>query len=87
MKWKVEYTKAARNQLDKLPREVSLRIVAYMEGRAAESSRQYGAAMTGNYSGRWRYRVGVYRVICSLHDDVLTIEVIRIGHRGDVYKK
>ena len=84
--WKVEYTKAAREQLKKLPRDVSLRITKYMDKRAALLPREYGKAMTGNYSGFWRYRVGDYRVICSLHDDVLMIEVIRVGHRSDVYK-
>ena len=87
MQWKVEYTNTARSQLDKLPREVSSRIESYMEKRAALSPRDYGAAMTGNHAGHWRYRVGVYRVICSFKDEVLTIEVIRVGHRSDVYKK
>ena len=76
----------AREQLKKLPRDVSLRITKYMDERAAVLPREYGKAMTGNYAGFWRYRVGHYRVICSLHDDVLMIEVIRVGHRSDVYK-
>ncbi|MBQ7594657.1 MAG: type II toxin-antitoxin system RelE/ParE family toxin [Synergistaceae bacterium] len=37
--------------------------------------------------GYIRYSVGHYRVICSLHDDVLMIEVVRVGHRSDVYKR
>ena len=57
-----------------------------MDKRAAEAPRQYGKAMKGEYAGRWRYRVGVYRVVCSLRDDVLVIEVVRVGHRRDVYK-
>ena len=34
----------------------------------------------------WSYRVGDYRVICDIHDNVLTVEVIRIGHRSYIYK-
>lgn len=58
-----------------------------MDERAAVMPREHGKAMTGDYSGFWRYRVGHYRVICSLYDDVLMIEVIRVGHRSDVYKR
>lgn len=85
--WKVEYTKAAREQLKKLPREIAKRITEYMNERPINAPRQYGKAMKGNFAGLWRYSVGEYRVICSLHDEVLVIEVIRIGHRGSVYKK
>ena len=86
MAWKVEYTKTAREQLKKLPNDIALRIMKYMDKRAAEAPRQYGKAMKGEYTGRWRYRVGDYRVVCSLHDDVLVIEVVRVGHRKNVYK-
>lgn len=87
MVWKIEYTKTAREQLKKLPKDISLRITKYMDGRAANSPREYGKAMKGEYSGCWRYRVGDYRVVCSIHDDVLVVEVIRVGHRKEVYKK
>ena len=87
MAWKIEYTKTAREQLKKLPFDIASRVTEYMRERAAEAPRQYGKAMKGNFSGFWRYRVGEYRVICSLHDDILVIEVIRIGHRKNIYKK
>lgn len=35
---------------------------------------------------RWRIRVGTYRVIYEIHDDRLLVLVIRIGHRGQVYR-
>ena len=85
--WKVEYTKTAREQLKKLPKNISERIIDYMDKRAANSPYRYGKFMKGEFEGCIRYRVGNYRVVCSLHDDVLVIEVVLIGHRGSVYKK
>ena len=40
-------------------------------------------------SGReaWRIRIGIYRVIYEIHNDVLAIIVIMIAHRKDIYKK
>jgi mRNA interferase RelE/StbE len=36
--------------------------------------------------GLWRYRVGDYRVICEIQDEVLRVLVIEIGNRRDVYR-
>ena len=35
----------------------------------------------------WKYRVGDYRLICSLENDRLIVLVLRIGHRREVYKR
>ncbi len=44
---------------------------------------------TEKLGGRDRYRVrqGVYRIIYSISDDVLIVHVIKVGHRGDVYRR
>ena len=34
----------------------------------------------------YRVRVGDYRVIYSVHNDVLTVEILNAGNRGDIYK-
>lgn len=34
----------------------------------------------------WKYRVGDYRIIAQINDGTVTILVVRIGHRGDVYR-
>jgi len=47
--------------------------------------RRIGKALSGNYSGEWRYRVGDYRLLAVIKDDVVTILVLEIGHRSKVY--
>ena len=42
-------------------------------------------AMQG-YAGFYRLRVGDYRVIYTVNDNVLLVRVIEVGNRGDVYK-
>ncbi len=46
-----------------------------------------GKALTGNWTGHWRYRSGDYRVICRLHNRVMVIEVVKAGHRSSVYDR
>ncbi|MCF2612540.1 type II toxin-antitoxin system RelE/ParE family toxin [Fusobacterium perfoetens] len=51
-----------------------------------EDPRVHGKSLTGNKKGIWRYRVGNYRVLCDIQDEVLTILVLEIGHRSKIYK-
>jgi mRNA interferase RelE/StbE len=36
--------------------------------------------------GLWRYRVGDYRLICRIDDQAVTILVLEIGHRREIYR-
>ncbi len=35
----------------------------------------------------WRIRVGDYRVLYEIHENLLRVLIIRVGHRRDVYRK
>ena len=51
-----------------------------------DDPRSSGRALTGGLGGFWRYRVGGYRVICDIQNEVLRVLVVRIGDRRDVYR-
>ena len=40
-----------------------------------------------NSNDNWRLRVGNYRIIYSIVDNILIIEIIRVAHRREVYRK
>ena len=77
------------SQLRKLHRDIAKRIVDYMDDRvaAADNPRAVGQALTGPLGGLWRYRVGDYRVICDVQDQILRVLVVRIGGRDSVYRR
>ena len=87
MQWKVEYSDSAKRQMRKLDKTVRTAIERFVH-RLPDypSPRSIGKVLKGQFSGLWRYVVDDYRLICSIHDDVLVIEVIKIGHRREIYK-
>ena len=89
MTWQIKWNDSAAKELRKLDHHEQKQIIEYLHGRIAsnENPRRFGAALSGDKSGLWRYRVADYRIICSLEDDIATVLVIRIGHRRDVYNK
>ncbi len=42
-------------------------------------------ALQGNHKGKFRFRIGNYRVVLKKEDDKLIITVISVGHRKDIY--
>ena len=88
MAWMIDYTDTAKEQLRKLDKPVARRIVDFMDERIAEADnpRQTGKALTGSLGDLWRYRVGDYRVICDIQDEVLRVLVVQVGNRGKVYR-
>ena len=86
--WKIEFTPKALKQLRKLPPQIQARIVDKLEGDVLtqDDPRLIGEAMIGNWTGFWRYRVGDYRAICRIEDAVVTVFVIEVGHRREVYR-
>jgi len=87
--WRVELHPKAEKELLKLDRNVARKIVRFLRERVAplEDPRSLGEPLRGPELGRfWKYRVGNYRLICHIHDPKVTILVVRIGHRREVYR-
>jgi len=89
MAWKVELDSAAERDLDALDPQTAKRILVFLHSRIAtlEDPRSIGGALKGSkLSEFWKYRVGDYRIISRIEDDVLRILVVRIGNRREVYR-
>jgi mRNA interferase RelE/StbE len=43
-------------------------------------------ALKGDYAGYYRYRIGDYRVIYSVDDELVQVFVVAIAHRSEVYE-
>ncbi len=87
MAWKIEISDEAESVLAKMNKTEQRRFDKFFERLSSrENPRSMGKALTGPLGIYWSYRVGDYRAICDIHDNILTVVVIRIGHRKNIYK-
>lgn len=89
MAWTIEYAISARKPMERLDPMVRRRIRAFLSERVAllDDPRQLGGPLQGaHFAGLWRYRVGDYRVLVDIQDQTVTVLVVGIGHRGEVYR-
>lgn len=88
MAWTIEFVPAAAKELKALDRQAARRIVKTLEERiaAADDPRTLGAALVGEHAGYWRWRIGDYRVIARIEDERVTILLVRMAHRREVYR-
>ena len=87
MKYKVEYTAQAVMQLKKLDKHTAALIYGWIDKNLVdcENPRLHGKGLTANRSGQWRYRIGDYRLIAEIQDEIITILLLNIGHRREIY--
>ena len=86
MSYRLDFTSAAAQEVKKLPRPARDRVLVAIED-LAEDPRPHGAKKLVGADVAWRIRVGDYRVIYEVVDEVLTITVIRVAHRREVYDR
>ena len=78
-------TSAAKELEAVEPRAVRARIVSRIRG-LAQSPRPHGSQKLAGEAERYRIRQGVYRIVYSVDDERRTVEVVKIGHRREVYR-
>ncbi len=81
------FTAQAEKQIAKLDRNVKLRLISSLE-RLRESYPVGDMRKMQGYDDLWRLRVGDYRVVMQIDlvTACITITVIRVGHRKEVYR-
>lgn len=83
--YRVQVSRRAIKALRSLPRQEQQRIRAAIDLLSAQPRPPGCVALAGQESA-YRVRVGNYRIVYEIHDAVLLIQVVRIGHRRAVYR-
>jgi mRNA interferase RelE/StbE len=89
MAWIIEFDPSAKKELDKLDPQKAKRILSFLFERVAhlDDPRSIGEALKGSkFNTLWKYRVGDYRIITSIQDNITRILVVKTGDRKEVYR-
>jgi len=86
--YSIEYTQKAFKELKKMDKYTRKLILAWIEKNLVncDNPRLHGKALVANKKGKWRYRVGNYRIISEIQEEKLIILVLTVGHRKNVYE-
>lgn len=84
-RYEVRIAKRAAKSLVSVERRDQQRIRAAIELLAEDPRPPACVAMRGEHSV-YRVRVGDYRIVYEVRDEVLLIQVVRVGHRREVYR-
>lgn len=85
MRYRIEFTSSARKQFKALPAQVLPRIDRAILA-LRDDPRPPGVVKMQGFEKLWRIRVGDYRVVYEIRDQILLVLVVRLGHRKDVYE-
>ncbi len=84
--YKITYSKEVRKRLDKkFGAKDTARIESAIERKLTVTPVKNGKALSGEWDGSWRIKVGDFRVIYLIYEEEKEVKIISIGHRGMVY--
>jgi mRNA interferase RelE/StbE len=86
--YRVEFEKRAQKTLLKMDRSQANIILAWINKNLVGTTdpRKTGKSLSANHRGKWRYRIGDYRLIANISDETITILILEIGHRNKIYR-
>lgn len=85
MTYKIEILRSAAKSLKKIPEPDRKRISKKIDELAEQLPIHEESKMKGNNPFH-KIRVGDYRIIYEIQDEILVILVVKIGHRKDIYR-
>ena len=84
-RYEVVFSKRAEKDIERLPARVVEKIIPVIVSLEG-NPRPFGCKKLKGYTDLWRIRIGNYRIIYSIEDKIKIVEIIRVGHRKDIYK-
>ncbi|KAA6319090.1 Toxin RelG [termite gut metagenome] len=83
--YKVFVSEKVENEVKKIPIQYAKKIVEKIN-LLSENPRPYGNNKLSGFDNLYRIRVGIYRIIYTIEDEILTVEVVKVDHRNSAYK-
>jgi len=87
VKYDIRFTESARAQLRDIDQSQALRILRKLTALLDDPYGLDTTALVGSDGDERRLRIGDHRVIYTFQDSRLLVCVVRVGHRGEVYRR
>ena len=81
----IQYKKSVEKDLRKLDHDTLKRVAKKIQ-LLADNPRPNGVTKLSGVNDLYRVRQGDYRIIYQIQDNKLIVLVVKVGHRGDVYR-
>lgn len=85
-RYSVRILRSAAKEIEEISTKKRRQAIVKRIGLLADDPRGAGCEKLAGYADRYRVRQGNYRVVYSIEDEVLTVWVVKVGHRKDVYR-
>ena len=83
--YSIEWKSSAKKELRRLPKKAINNIITAV-GKLPNNPQPAGSRKIIGTEHTYRQRIGDYRIVYSIESNRLVIEVVRVGHRKDVYR-
>jgi mRNA-degrading endonuclease RelE of RelBE toxin-antitoxin system len=85
-RWDLVLAGPARRSIDRLPDRIAAAVLDFLVGPLLQNPFRVGKALRGVLAGVHSARVGVYRVLYEIDEELRTVRVLHVDHRADVYR-
>jgi mRNA interferase RelE/StbE len=82
--YRIHFKASVEKDFTAIPKKDLKKILKRIEGLAQNPRSRGCEKLTGQ--DRYRLRQGRYRIVYSIQDDELTIWIVKVGHRKDIYR-
>ena len=86
MTWRITYKKSVKKDLKQISPEMKRVIKQAIEEKLCVNPVRFGIPLRGTLKGYFKFRISDYRIIYTADETAITVHVIKIGHRREVYK-
>ena len=85
-RYEVRVSARAERDLLRIPEKIGAACLDFIFGPLADDPYRLGAGLSGQLAGLRSARRGSYRIVYSIDDALLRIDIVHIDHRGDAYR-
>jgi len=85
-RYSLSVKQSAAKEIEAIARKSDRRRIVERIYALGDDPRPTGYEKLAGYRNRYRVRQGTYRIVDSVDDDVRAVEIVKVGHRREVYR-